>query len=110
MLTVGMIGLGAMGEHMARNLAKAGFLSALYNRTTQKAEKLGQELNVTVAHTPQALASKLIYIILMGILISRVCMKKEGIWKKLLNTGERELNLGILMILGPVRQGCILKS
>ncbi len=57
MLTVGMIGLGAMGEHMARNLAKAGFLSALYNRTTQKAEKLGQELNVTVAHTPQALAA-----------------------------------------------------
>ena len=57
MLTVGMIGLGAMGEHMARNLAKAGFLSALYNRTTQKAEKLGQELNVTVAHAPQALAA-----------------------------------------------------
>jgi len=57
MLTVGMIGLGAMGEHMARNLAKAGFLSALYNRTTQKAEKLGQELNVNVAHTPEALAA-----------------------------------------------------
>ena len=57
MLTVGMIGLGAMGEHMARNLAKAGFLSALYNRTTQKAKKLGQELNVTVAHAPQALAA-----------------------------------------------------
>jgi 3-hydroxyisobutyrate dehydrogenase len=57
MLTVGMIGLGAMGEHMARNLAKAGFLSALYNRTSQKAEKLGQELNVTLAHTPQALAA-----------------------------------------------------
>ena len=57
MLTVGMIGLGAMGEHMARNLAKAGFLSALYNRTTQKAEKLGQELNINVAHTPEALAA-----------------------------------------------------
>lgn len=57
MLTVGMIGLGAMGEHMARNLAKAGFLSALYNRTTQKAQKLGQELNVTVAHSPQVLAA-----------------------------------------------------
>jgi 3-hydroxyisobutyrate dehydrogenase len=38
-------------------LAKAGFLSALYNRTTQKAEKLGQELNVNVAHTPEALAA-----------------------------------------------------
>jgi 3-hydroxyisobutyrate dehydrogenase len=57
MLTVGMIGLGAMGEHMARNLAKAGFLSALYNRTTQKAEKLGQELNINAAHTPEALAA-----------------------------------------------------
>jgi 3-hydroxyisobutyrate dehydrogenase len=57
MLTVGMIGLGAMGEHMARNLAKAGFLSALYNRTTQKAQNLGQELNVTVAPTLQVLAA-----------------------------------------------------
>ncbi len=57
MLTVGMIGLGAMGEHMARNLANAGYLHALYNRTTAKADKLGQELNVTVAQTPEALAA-----------------------------------------------------
>jgi 3-hydroxyisobutyrate dehydrogenase len=56
MLTVGMIGLGAMGAHMARNLAKAGFLNTIYNRTTQKAQQLGQELNVTVAQTPEALA------------------------------------------------------
>lgn len=57
MLTVGMIGLGAMGEHMARNLATAGFLHAIYNRTTEKADRLGTELNVTVAQTPQMLAA-----------------------------------------------------
>ena len=31
-----MIGLGAMGLGMARNLAKAGYLTAVYNRTTAK--------------------------------------------------------------------------
>ena len=57
MLTVGMIGLGAMGEHMARNLSNAGFLRAIYNRTTEKADRLGSELNVLVAQTPEALAA-----------------------------------------------------
>ncbi len=58
MLEVGMIGLGAMGEHMARNLAKAGVLSTIYNRTPDKAEKLGQALNVNVAKTLEELAKK----------------------------------------------------
>jgi prephenate dehydrogenase len=35
-MKVGFIGLGGMG--MASNLAKAGYLTAVYNRTTEKAE------------------------------------------------------------------------
>ena len=35
-MKAGMIGLGAMGLGMARNLAKAGYLSAVYNRTAAK--------------------------------------------------------------------------
>lgn len=53
-----MIGLGAMGVGMARNLAKAGFLTAIYNRTTEKAQTLAQELNVNVSGSPQELAGQ----------------------------------------------------
>lgn len=56
MLEVGFIGLGAMGEGMAKNLAKAHFLHSIYNRTTQKAELLAQDLNVQVALSPEELA------------------------------------------------------
>ena len=45
-MRVGFVGLGAMGQHMARNLHKAGLLAALYNRTAAKATALGGELGV----------------------------------------------------------------
>jgi 3-hydroxyisobutyrate dehydrogenase len=52
-----MIGLGAMGAHMARNVAKAGLLSCVWNRTASKAEALAQELNVAAAPSLTALAA-----------------------------------------------------
>lgn len=58
MFQVGMIGLGAMGVGMARNLAKAGFLTTIYNRTSEKAQTLAQELNVNVSGSPQELAAQ----------------------------------------------------
>ncbi len=42
----GFIGLGAMGEHMARHLARNGVLCAVSNRTHHKAAALGDELGV----------------------------------------------------------------
>lgn len=57
-MRVGMIGLGAMGIGMARNLAKAGYLSAIYNRTGDKAEALAMELDVMACPTPEALAEQ----------------------------------------------------
>ncbi len=56
-METGMIGLGAMGSGMAANLARAGFLSAVYNRTMDKADALAAELNVTAFATPQQLAA-----------------------------------------------------
>jgi 3-hydroxyisobutyrate dehydrogenase len=47
-MRVGFVGLGAMGMHMARNLQKAGLLTALYNRTADRAVSLAAELKVTV--------------------------------------------------------------
>jgi 3-hydroxyisobutyrate dehydrogenase len=45
-MRAGFIGLGAMGKPMARNIAKGGFLGALWNRTQTTAEALAQELKV----------------------------------------------------------------
>jgi 3-hydroxyisobutyrate dehydrogenase len=58
MFKVGIIGLGAMGQGMATNLAKAGFLTTVYNRTTEKARNFAQKLNVSVALSPEELAAK----------------------------------------------------
>jgi 3-hydroxyisobutyrate dehydrogenase len=55
-MKTGVIGLGAMGAPIARNLHKAGYLQCLWNRTTDKAQQLGAELNVGVAHDPAMLA------------------------------------------------------
>jgi 3-hydroxyisobutyrate dehydrogenase len=55
-MRVGFIGLGAMGSHMARNLARAGLLSGLWNRTDEKSRALAAELSTTAAESPEALA------------------------------------------------------
>ena len=55
-MKVGFIGLGAMGLGMARNVAKAGLLTAVYNRTRSTADALANELNVSVCSSVQQLA------------------------------------------------------
>jgi 3-hydroxyisobutyrate dehydrogenase len=55
-MRVGFLGLGAMGAHMARNLHKAGLLTALWNRTRPKAVALAAELGCTAPATPAELA------------------------------------------------------
>jgi 3-hydroxyisobutyrate dehydrogenase len=45
-MKAGMIGLGAMGIGMATNVAAAGYLGGVYNRTSEKAQRLAEELNV----------------------------------------------------------------
>lgn len=56
-MRVGFVGLGAMGGHMARNLHRAGLLTAVWNRTTEKACTLAQELGVAAPGTPAELAA-----------------------------------------------------
>jgi 3-hydroxyisobutyrate dehydrogenase len=56
-MNVGFIGLGAMGMGMARNLHRAGLLTALWNRTPTKAHTLATELRVAVAGSPAEVAA-----------------------------------------------------
>jgi 3-hydroxyisobutyrate dehydrogenase len=53
-MKAGMIGFGAMGSSMARNLAKAGYLTAVHNRTAAKMA----EFNVKAFHLPEDLAAE----------------------------------------------------
>ncbi|MGJ0489861.1 NAD(P)-dependent oxidoreductase [Methylobacter sp.] len=57
-MKAGMIGLGAMGAGMARNLAGAGYLTAVYNRTAATAQSLAEGLGVTAYAQPEALAAE----------------------------------------------------
>lgn len=57
-LKVGVIGLGAMGAPMARNLARTDLLAAVWNRTTARAKLLAAELGVACASDPADLARR----------------------------------------------------
>lgn len=50
-MDIGFIGLGHMGQEMARSLLKAGFRLTVYNRTRARAEALRAE-GATVAESP----------------------------------------------------------
>lgn len=57
-MSVAFVGLGAMGIHMARNLSRAGLLTAVWNRTPDKARQLAAELKVAAPATLAELASQ----------------------------------------------------
>ncbi|HEX9706921.1 MAG TPA: NAD(P)-dependent oxidoreductase [Steroidobacteraceae bacterium] len=56
-MQAGFIGLGAMGQHMARNLHRAGLLSGVWNRTASKAAALAAETSCRAFATPAELAA-----------------------------------------------------
>jgi 3-hydroxyisobutyrate dehydrogenase-like beta-hydroxyacid dehydrogenase len=55
-LRVGVAGLGRMGRPMARNLARAGLLAGVFNRTGARAEEVADELRVHACAWPSELA------------------------------------------------------
>jgi len=64
MRKVGFIGLGSMGMGMARNLAQAGQLAWVWNRSAEKSQLLAQGDAVRVADSIAALASQVDCILL----------------------------------------------
>jgi 3-hydroxyisobutyrate dehydrogenase len=56
-MKVGFIGLGAMGQHMARNLHRAGLLAGAWNRTPSRTEALAAETGCREFATPAELAA-----------------------------------------------------
>jgi 3-hydroxyisobutyrate dehydrogenase-like beta-hydroxyacid dehydrogenase len=64
-MRVGFIGLGNMGQAMARNLIRAGHQLSVYNRSRQKAEALAKE-GAALADTPAMAAKQEIVITMLA--------------------------------------------
>ena len=58
-MKVGVIGLGAMGHGIAINIAKAGLLTAVYNRTADKARQFSKQWHVESCATIEQLVQQL---------------------------------------------------
>jgi 3-hydroxyisobutyrate dehydrogenase len=56
-LAAGFAGLGRMGAPMARNLARAGLLAGVFNRTRAVADELAREVGVASYPSPAELAA-----------------------------------------------------
>src|ERR1700676_2246088 len=54
--SIGFIGMGHMGSHMARRLLEAGYQLTVYDRTKERAQEVEQR-GAHVAQTPRALAA-----------------------------------------------------
>jgi 3-hydroxyisobutyrate dehydrogenase-like beta-hydroxyacid dehydrogenase len=54
--SIGFIGMGHMGSHMAQRLLDAGYRLTVYDRTREKAQEVGQR-GAQVAQTPRDLAA-----------------------------------------------------
>ena len=57
-MKTGFIGLGTMGIHMARNLAKASLLETVFNRTLKKSEFFRKEFACSISISPSELAKQ----------------------------------------------------
>lgn len=89
-MRAGLIGLGAMGTGMARNLAKAGYLAGIYNRTASKAEALASELKINRFPTPQALAAQ------VGVVL--LCVSADQDVKDLINAIAETIRPGSVVV------------
>jgi len=62
-MKVGLIGLGAMGQPMARNLHRAGILTGIWNRTAGRAEAFAAETGCRAFASPAELAADCDFIV-----------------------------------------------
>ena len=85
-----MIGLGAMGLGMARNIAKQDYLSQVWNRTADKAQNLAQELDVHASTSIQQLAASVDIIV--------VCVSADNDVLEVINAILESIKPGTIVI------------
>ena len=109
--TVAVLGTGTMGEPIARNLVRTGFVVRVWNRTREKAEPLA-DMGATVAGTPAEAADGAHFVLTMLTDLDAVLevmeeangafgpMAPDAIWLQMSTVGvDGAAWLGQLMIL-----------
>jgi 3-hydroxyisobutyrate dehydrogenase len=86
----GVIGLGAMGASMAKNLAKAGHLKTVYNRTLTTAETVAKECDCSISMTPAELATQCELIIL--------CVSRDTDVLEMVNAIKDNINADTIVV------------
>lgn len=86
----GVIGLGAMGANMARNLAKAGLLETVYNRTLSTAEAVAEECACAVSSSPADLAKRCELII--------ICVSRDADVLQMVNAIKTDINPDTIVV------------
>ena len=89
-MRVGFVGLGAMGMHMARNLHRAGLLTAVWNRTPEKARTLAAELGVEAPPSIEALGASVDAVV--------TCVSADADVLEVVQTLSRSLRSGGLVL------------
>ncbi|MGB1799322.1 MAG: NAD(P)-dependent oxidoreductase [Gammaproteobacteria bacterium] len=89
-MKTGVIGLGAMGDGMARNLAKAGHLVTVYNRTSSKAETLAKECGCHISMTPAEVAANCEMII--------ICVSRDADVLEMINTIKESVKPNTIVV------------
>jgi len=86
----GVIGLGAMGASMAKNLAKENHLETVYNRTLSTAESIAKECGCPLSNTPAELAKQCELIIL--------CVSRDADVLEMVNAIKDEINANTIVV------------
>jgi 3-hydroxyisobutyrate dehydrogenase len=89
-MRVGVIGLGAMGANMARNLAKSDHLETVYNRTLSTAEILAKECACSISMSPSELALQCELIIL--------CVSRDADVLEMVNAIKEDINADTIVV------------
>lgn len=86
----GVIGLGAMGANMARNLAKNNHLETVYNRTLTTAESVAKECACSISMTPSELAQQCELII--------ICVSRDEDVLEMINEIKTTINSDSIVV------------
>lgn len=89
-MKTGVIGLGAMGASMAKNLAKAGHLETVYNRTLSTAEAVAKDCDCSISMTPNELAAQCELII--------VCVSRDADVLEMVNAIKNDIHVDTIVV------------
>lgn len=89
-MKTGFIGLGAMGIRMAHNIAKAGLLTTIYNRTHSKAIAMATKLSIETSISPQQLAEQVDMVL--------ICVSEDNDVLQIINAIAETIKPGSIVV------------